>query len=144
MEVPLRYQASVRVWGDRITYQAGSPLTDRQRQFYHPELAAQVWARARARVLEGTKAAPAGALHVAPQELIGINGDAVYTSTVPVWALPVACGGFDDGRVGKLRLKGVVAGPVPVPLTRAQREALTRRAEAAGPAPWRGGGEVGR
>lgn len=131
-EVPERYQSSIRVWGNRITYQAPSPITQRQRQFYHPELAAQVWGRARARVLGGTKAAPAGALHLAADQLIGVNGDAVYATTVPSWALPTACGGLDDGKVGKLRLKGALSGPVPVPVTRAQREALMRQAEAAG------------
>lgn len=142
-EVPEQYQSSIRIWGDRITYQAGSPATQRQRQFYHPELAAQVWGRARARVLDGTKAAPAGALHLAPQQLIGINGDAVYATVVPSWALPTDRGGFDDGKVGKLRLKGALSGPVPVPVTRAQREALMHQAEAAGPwAGWQGGGEV--
>lgn len=142
-EVPEQYQNSVRMWGNRITYQAGSPTTQRQRQFYHPELAAQVWGRARARVLDGTKAAPAGALHVAPHQLIGINGDAVYASGVPTWALPTARGGFDDGKAGKLRLKGALIGPVPVPVTRAQRDALMHQAEAAGPsAAWQAGGGV--
>lgn len=142
-DVPEQYQHSIRMWGNRITYQAASPTTERQRQFYHPELAAQVWGRARARVLDGTKAAPAGALHVAPHQLIGINGDAVYATTVPTWALPTARGGFDDGKVGKLRLKGALAGPVPVPVTRAQRDALMQQAEAAGPAAaWQAGGEV--
>jgi hypothetical protein len=143
-EVPEAYQHSIRVWGNRITYQAPSPATERQRQFYHPELPAQVWGRARARVLAGTKAAPAGALHVDPHQLIGINGDALYTTTVPTWALPTAHGGADDGRVGKLRLKGVLPGPLPVPVTRAAREALMHRAEAAGPAPaWQAGDEIG-
>lgn len=142
-EVPEQYQSSIRMWGNRITYQAASPTTERQRQFYHPELAAQVWGRARARVLDGTKAAPAGALHVAPHQLIGINGDAVYTATVPTWALPTDRGGFDDGKVGKLRLKGSLTGPVPVPVTRAQRDALMHQAEAAGPsAAWQASGEV--
>jgi hypothetical protein len=142
-EVPEQYQHSIRMWGNRITYQAPSPATERQRQFYHPELAAQVWGRARARVLDGTKAAPSGALHVAPHQLIGINGDALYTTTVPTWALPTAHGGADDGRAGKLRLKGVLDGPLPLPVTRAQRDALMHRAETAGPAAaWQSSDEV--
>lgn len=132
-DVPPEYQHTVRTRGNRITYLAPTPTTDRQRQFYHPELAAQVWGRARARVLDGTKAAPAGALHVPPDQLIGINGDAIYTTSVPRWALPTSQGGADDGRAGKLRLKGVLAGPLPVPTTRAERDVLMHRAEAAGP-----------
>ena len=140
-DVPEQYQHTVRTWGTRITYQAPTPATDRQRQFYHPELAAQVWGRARARVLDGTKAAPSGALHVAPHQLIGINGDAIYTTSVPTWALPTERGGYDDGRAGKLRLKGVLEGPLPIPVTRAARDALMHRADAAGPA-WRHSNEV--
>jgi len=142
-EVPEAYQHTVRMWGNRITYQAPSPTSQRQRQFYHPELAAQVWGRARARVLDGTKAAPSGALHVNPEQLLGINGDALYTTTVPAWALPTAQGGVDDGKVGKLRLKGILEGPMPLPVTRAQRDALMHQAEMAGPeAAWRADGDV--
>lgn len=136
-DVPAEYEHTIRVYGDRVTYQQPSALTERQRAYYRPELAAQVWGRARARVLHGPGAdgGKTGALHVDPETLIGINGDAVYTTSLPSWALPVAAGGADDGKEGRLRLKGYLPGgekDMALPTTVAARNRLMRRAEAAG------------
>lgn len=132
-EVPAECMETMRkAAGGRYTYVAPPRMTDRQRAFYHPELAAQVWGRARARVLDGTKREPAGALHVDPSQLLGINGDAIYTTTVPRWALPVEQGGFDNGKAGRLRVQGYLPGPLPVPTTRAARDVLMHRAEVSG------------
>ena len=68
-------------------------------RYYHPELAMQVWGRARARMLSGPMAGGqyGGALHVPPQTLLGVRGDAIYTTQIPQWSLPVERGGADDG-----------------------------------------------
>lgn len=99
---------------------------------WHPEIAARVWASARTRVLSNSttwKEATAGALLIAPDELIGIQGDAIYTSTVQPWTLPVEHGGLDDGKNGRIRLKGIVPGPIMVPDTSGERLQLSKLAD---------------
>lgn len=64
----------------------------------HPEWSAAVWARARARLLDGP--APArgqrtGMLHLPAGDIVGCWTDAVYMTSDPRWA--------DDGKVGRLR-----------------------------------------
>lgn len=136
-DVPEQYAHSMRQVGDKFVYEEPAPLRDRQRPFYHPELSSQVWSRARARVLHGPMAQgqKRGALHVDPSTLIGINGDALYTTTLPSWCLPVEKGGLDDGAVGRLRLKGYLPAGSPemaLPTTVEARLRLARRAEAYG------------
>lgn len=136
-DIPEKYAHTVQQFGDKFTYKEPAPLTDQQRPYYHPELAAQVWSRARARVLHGPMAngRKKGALHVDPTTLIGINGDALYTTSLPTWALPQSAGGLDDGAVGRLRLKGFLPGgssDMALPTTVEARLRLARRAESAG------------
>lgn len=149
-DIPGEYADTVTRYGEAYTYKVpGRPHDARTLPFYRPELAAQVWARARARVLVGKTAtgyttpmgeparlAPSGVLALDPATVIGINGDAVYSSTVPAWALPVGANGFggDDGAVGRLRVKGILEN-VATPRTIAERNALREQAEAAG-TPW--------
>lgn len=109
---------------------------------WHPEIAAMVWAASRVRVLstptaEVTRGKHAGnkiygALEVPPHELIGIQGDAIYTSTIQDWTLPVPIGGGDDGRTGRIRLKGYLPGPLPAPVDVMTRQRLSREAETNG------------
>ncbi|MGU7685005.1 hypothetical protein ACV2XQ_21845, partial [Enterobacter hormaechei] len=52
-DVPPEYRAKMLRQGNLWIYRIPSRPNDRTRSFYHPELAAQVWGRARARVLHG-------------------------------------------------------------------------------------------
>lgn len=91
----------------------------------HPEWSAQVWGRAHARILDsptGTRGVGAGALHVAPETLVSIYGDAIMTTKLPTWATA------DDGRPGRLRVKGHICGPIDWPTTAGERDALSRAA----------------
>jgi len=103
-------------------------------RYYHPELAMQVWGRARARMLSGPMAGGqyGGALHVPAQTLLGVRGDAIYTTQIPQWSLPVERGGADDGRVGRMRLQGYLEGPMKIPTNEAERNKLRRKAAATG------------
>lgn len=135
LEVPAEYQRTMSRQGELFIYRVPSSRNSGWQEFYHPELAAQVWGRARARVLDGPSALghhTAGALTVDPGTLLGINGDAIYTTELPRWSLPVAQDGGDDGRTGRLRLQGFTAGNYQTPATLEQRDALKRRAERAG------------
>ncbi|MGF0118795.1 hypothetical protein ACQFYA_21080 [Promicromonospora sp. Marseille-Q5078] len=139
-DVPQAYEKTVQRYGDAFTYEMpGREHNARELAFYRPELAAQVWARARSRVLLSplaTPTYPGGVLAMDPATLIGINGDAIYSSVVPNWAQPVdQPDGGDDGRVGRLRLKGVLH-DVPTPLDLHARNELRAKAEAAGVPGW--------
>jgi len=135
LDVPVEYQRTMQRQGNLFIYRVPSARNSRTESFYHPEIAAQVWGRARARVLDGPSALglhTAGALTVDPSTLIGINGDAIYTTTLPSWSLPVENGGGDDGKTGRLRLQGYLQGSFITPETLVQRDALRKRAEKAG------------
>lgn len=136
-DVPAEYQRGMIRQGKLFVYRVPSSRNSRTESFYHPELAAQVWGRARARVLYGPSAlgnGTSGALNVPPSTLIGIQGDALFTTSLPSWSLPVANGGGDDGKTGRLRLQGYLNGSYTTPETRRQRAALQSRAEKAGTA----------
>lgn len=95
----------------------------------HPEWSAQVWGRAHARMIDcptGAKSLPAGMLHTPYGALVGMYGDALMLAARPAWA------DLDDGRPGRLRVKGHICGPVAWPTTARERDALTKAAEAAG------------
>jgi hypothetical protein len=136
LEVPPEFQASIVRHGELFTYKVPSVTTARNAAFYHPEISAQIWGRARARVLVAPTAQSkngGGALAVAPHTLIGINGDAIYTTSTPPWALPVEHGGGDDGKTGRLRLASTISGSFRTPDTLAARDALRARADRVGP-----------
>lgn len=119
----------------RWVYKGRVPLSDTEKTRYHPELAAQVWGWSRAQVLshKAANGKMAGALHVDPRTLLGIEGDAIYTSAAPPWALPVEHGGGDDGKEGRIRLQGFLQGEMKTPVTKDQRDVLKKKADAAGP-----------
>lgn len=129
-DVPAQYQPTVRREGKAFIYKVPTMESSQIRPYYRPELAAQVWARGRARVLLGPSALgadTAGALTVPPQTLLGINGDAIYTSFVPQWSKPTEHGGGDDGKMGRLRLQGVLEN-VKTPTTKEDRDRMRVRA----------------
>ena len=133
-EIPAQYAHTAQRKGKAWIYTIPQQLTQRQQAFYRPEFSAQIWGRGRAKVLS-TKIAgqQAGAFALPGDSIIGINGDAIYTTaTPPAWALPVDQGGGDDGKAGRLRLQGHLDGPLKVPTTRAERDKLRERAQQAG------------
>ncbi len=135
LEVPAEYQRTMTRQGELFIYRVPSSSDTGSREFYHPELAAQVWGRARARVLDGPSGLglhTSGALAVNPSTLLGVNGDAIYTTELPTWSLPLNHGGGDDGKTGRLRLQGFIAGSFQTPATLQQRDALRARAQKAG------------
>ncbi|MBO9041448.1 MULTISPECIES: hypothetical protein [Curtobacterium] len=145
-DVPAEYQSTMVRQGKLFLYQIPSTVSERARMFFHPEFSAQIWGRGRAAVLSsasGLGLKTAGALAVPGHTLIGINGDAIYTTEVPSWSLPTEHGGGDDGKTGRLRLQGMLSGSFLTPETRNSRDALARRADAAGPAAaWANGADV--
>lgn len=84
-----RWEGDSIVWGES-TGQAWPEAV-------HPEWCAEVWARARVRLLDSP--APGntrvGALHVPRAQLVGLYTDAVFLTTDPAWP--------DDGKVGRFR-----------------------------------------
>jgi hypothetical protein len=133
-DVPAQYLASVERRGEAYVYTLPAPLSSQHMPYYRPELAVQVWARGRAKVLLGPSALgpdTAGALVVPPETLLGINGDAIYTTFVPGWSTPTAHGGGDDGKIGRLRLQGVLSN-VKTPASKDERDRLRVKAVKAG------------
>ena len=114
------------VWRRRV------PITGRAELMAHPEWSAQVWGRARARVLwapTAVRGEAAGALLVDAGTLVSIYGDAVMTTTLPEWATPA----HDDGAPGRLRLKGHHHGPILWPTRSSERDRIMHAADANGP-----------
>lgn len=142
-EVPPAAASTLVRYGEAFVFRTRAARPQGQAAaLYRPELAAQVWSRGRARVLECptalSKRLPGvglaslgGALEVDPATLLAVNGDAIYTTEVPGWSLPVSVGGGDDGDVGRMRLQGWLPA-VKLPTTAAERNRLRQRAEAAG------------
>ena len=133
-EIPAQYADTAQRKGRLWTYTVPQYLSDRQKAFYRPEFAVQVWGRGRAKVLS-TRVGEhsAGALALPGESIIGINGDAIYTTAVPpAWCLPQEQGGADDGKAGRLRLQGHLNGPMKPPRTRAERDKLREKAQRAG------------
>lgn len=92
----------------------------------HPEWSVAIWARARARLLDGPTAAKgvrAGMLHVPPAQLVACRTDAIYLTAEPAWP--------DGGRPGHYRLKWRSSGPVTAPATAAELLAIRAGREGA-------------
>lgn len=131
--IPMEYANSVTRQGQAFTYLVPQQMTDQQQVYYRPEFAVQVWGRGRAKVLYNeTNGQECGALTLPANSILGINGDAVYTSRLPRWALPTDQGGADDGKAGRLRLQGYLPGPIKTPVTRSDRDKLRDLALRAG------------
>lgn len=132
-DIPAHYADTVKRKGRAWTYMIPQQLSDRQAAFYRPEFAAQIWGRGRAKVLQ-TKVdgQTVGALSLPGSSIIGINGDAIYTTAFPTWALPTEDGGLDDGKAGRLRLQGHLKGPFAAPTTRTERDKLRVKSQKIG------------
>lgn len=98
---------SPRVEGDALVW--SEPGRPPWAVMAHPEWAAAIYARCRARMLSGppVHGVRTGALHAPPGDLLAIETDALYLTRDPDWP--------DDGAPGRLRRKLVVAGPLPSP-----------------------------
>lgn len=131
--IPEQYLDSMERMGKSFVYFVPQAMTQRQEAFYRPELAWQVWGRGRAKTLYNrTNDQECGALTLPGSSIVGINGDAIYTSTLPQWALSTSQNGADDGQAGRLRLQGYLSGPVRTPVTRNDRDKLRDQAIKAG------------
>lgn len=131
--IPEQYLSSLKRMGDAYSYFVPQQMTAQQEAFYRPELAVQVWGRGRAKTLYNrTNEQECGALTMPGSSIIGINGDAIYSSHLPQWALPTDQGGADDGKPGRLRLQGHLPDQVKTPVTRDQRDKLRDQALARG------------
>jgi hypothetical protein len=99
-----RWEGERWVWGERT----GSATPE----LSHPEWATAVWARCRARLLDGPTGARgvrSGALHLPASSVVAMRTDALYLTERPAWP--------DDGKVGRLRLKAWQEGPLRAPRT---------------------------
>lgn len=90
------------------------PLDRWSERFTHPEWAAHIWARQRARVLSGPQ--KTGVLHLPAESVVALQTDALYLTADPEWP--------DDGKPGRFRLKGRSDGPVRAPQSWAELHAL--------------------
>ncbi|WP_269929320.1 hypothetical protein [Kocuria massiliensis] len=127
--IPAEYLSSAEQQGKKWVYYKPSALGQRQKQNYRPEYAVQIWGRGRAKTLwHRAGDQQCGALTMEGNQVIGINGDAVYSTTVPQWSLPSSQNGADDGKTGRMRLQGLLRGPVKTPQTRQDRDRLRDRA----------------
>lgn len=106
----------VRKEGDSIVWTELQPPA--WASFAHPEWSAQIYGRARARLLVGPRGI--GALSIPADRVVAFRTDAIYTTVrVPEWE------SLDDGKPGRMRCKGVTAGPLVAP--RNQTELLAMR-----------------
>lgn len=120
-----------------FVYRIPTPQSRRFADTWHPEIAARVWGTSRVAVLSTptskngpTRGQKYGALEVQPEQLLGITGDAIYTTTLQRWMLPIdQPGGGDDGKNGRLRLKGYLPGPLATPANAGERQLLSNQAE---------------
>lgn len=98
----------VRFEGDVIAYEAPAPI-GWAASMAHPEWSAAVWARCRARIMDGGvhKATGMhegeGALFMDPDYIMAIQTDSLITSAPPPWP--------EGGRAGSLRVKDHTIGP---------------------------------
>lgn len=106
--VGARIEGETIVWGER------QPVA--WPELSHPEWAAAIWGRCRARMLSGPTGQNlagwgnrSGALHVPLAEVVGFKTDALYLTAAHPWP--------DDGAAGRLRLRSFVKGPVRAPAT---------------------------
>lgn len=123
-DTPERLDDGQAVWRRR----APEPSA-RQAALRHPEYSAQVWGRSHARLMESPTSDPkiaSGAIHTRVGTLVSLYGDAIITTELPRWA------SMDDGKVGRLRIKGHLCGPLDWPTTARERDALVRAAETNG------------
>lgn len=106
--------------GDMLVWQEAGELPEWSRDLSHPEFAAQIWGRARVRLLDGPNGLKdadgtrqmVGALHVPRRDVIAFATDGIYLANDPQWQ--------SSGAPGTFRRKGVLPGPVRYPQTTAE------------------------
>lgn len=115
--------ARARVVGDRLVWEQPAPVGAWAASMAHPEWSAQIWARARVRLLDAPDGAGGrvGALHLPRAAVIAFRTDALYLDGAPDW--------HDDGRPGRFRSKGQLHVPAPWPATNDELFQLRDRAE---------------
>lgn len=141
-DVPPAFAGSAVRHGKVWVYEA--PGDKREIANYHPEISVQIWGRARAALLRTPTARSfdgwGGVLALPGSSVIGVQGDAVYTTEVPAWSLPTEHGGGDDDIAGRLRLKGTITGNYATPASVQARDRLKTLTDKAGPsAAWKKG-----
>lgn len=123
-QVPAELRETMEPRGTGWTYVKPVPMSKLAAMFTHPEITAQIWGRGRARILDHRAGDfMAGALYVDPKDLVAIHGDALYLTRNPGWP--------DDGKIGRMRLKGTLPGPLAWPDTLHDVYSLAHKAEAA-------------
>lgn len=108
---------------DWLVYEQGADDAARWGAMSHPEWAAAVWARARARLLDApgwTRQERTGALHVPAESVVAFRTDAIWLRVDPRWR--------DDGRLGRYRLAEHLAG-VPFPSNARELDALRKETQ---------------
>jgi hypothetical protein len=119
-QVPAGEQASEH-GGQWIWTETGAGAGD---AFSHPELSTAIWARCRARLLDGGsgKGAPrTGALMLPRSEVVALRTDALYLTRDPGW--------IDGGSIGEFRVKGHAVGPIDRPTDIAELLSIKELAE---------------
>lgn len=107
---------SVAPAGDHLVYaQRGAP-SRWAAECAHPEWAAAIWGRARARLLVGRAGDGHGALYLPKPAIVAFATDALYLTHDPRWP--------DDGSIGSFRWKGGISAPRAWPISRAELMAL--------------------
>lgn len=108
---PGRVPAGATAWleGSALVWEEHEPAP--WPELVHPEWPAAVWARCRARLLDGPAGGGqrAGALHVPRDAVAAFLTDAIYLTADPGWP--------DDGKAGRFRHKGSWTGPFTAPAT---------------------------
>ena len=137
-DVPPQHQGTIRTYGDVVTYLIPAQLNERLQHVPPPGvLLADLGAGTGPDPARPDRPLPArrtewkewGALEVDPSQLIGVNGDALYLTRCRRPAYRSTQGGGDDGKAGRLRVKGWIGEPMPVPATTEARNTLRGRAE---------------
>lgn len=97
-----------------LVWTQDAPATSWAEQLAHPEWSATIWARARVRLLDGPGVdSRTGALHLNRGiHVMAFRTDALVLTGDPQWA--------DDGKPGRLRPDGDLAGPFPWPIEEAE------------------------
>jgi hypothetical protein len=118
-DAPVREVGGVYVW------ESPAPRGEWMERVSHPEWAAEIWGRCRARLLSSPAVAGVrtGALHVPPGSVIGLRTDGLTLVGDPGWP--------DDGKAGRFRLVGRARGAFEWPQSDAALSALKRTAEGA-------------
>lgn len=95
----------------------------------HPEWSSAIWSLTHLRVAKAL-------LWTHRKNIVGVRGDGIFMTDGPSLAGGCYASGDDpwkdDGKPGRLRLKGSLAGPLPAPRNLAELSALGRRAECGG------------